>query len=67
MKLNDGRVFADFIRDVVTGQEITLKGDGKDRRSFCYLSDATTAFLHIFCADIRATPTTSAIPQAQFR
>jgi nucleoside-diphosphate-sugar epimerase len=47
MKLNDGRVFADFIRDVVTGQEITLKGDGKDRRSFCYLSDATEAFLHI--------------------
>jgi nucleoside-diphosphate-sugar epimerase len=47
MKLNDGRVFADFIRDVVTGQDITVKGDGKDQRSFCYLSDATTAFLHI--------------------
>ncbi len=47
LKLNDGRVFADFIRDVVTGQEITLKGDGKDQRSFCYLSDATEAFLHI--------------------
>jgi UDP-glucuronate decarboxylase len=47
MKLNDGRVFADFIRDVVTGREIVVKGDGKDQRSFCYLSDATEAFLQV--------------------
>jgi UDP-glucuronate decarboxylase len=47
MKLDDGRVFADFIRDVVAGREIAVKGDGRDQRSFCYLSDATEAFLQV--------------------
>jgi nucleoside-diphosphate-sugar epimerase len=47
MKLNDGRVFADFVRDVVTGRKIVVKGDGKDQRSFCYVSDATEAFLQV--------------------
>ncbi|MGY2906898.1 NAD-dependent epimerase/dehydratase family protein [Bradyrhizobium sp. URHC0002] len=47
MKLNDGRVFADFVRDVVNGRQIALKGDGKDKRSFCYLSDATEGFLQV--------------------
>jgi nucleoside-diphosphate-sugar epimerase len=47
MKLNDGRVFADFIRDVVTGRDIVVTGDGKDQRSFCYISDATEAFLQV--------------------
>jgi UDP-glucuronate decarboxylase len=47
MKLNDGRVFADFVHDAVTGREIVVKSDGKDKRSFCYLSDATEAFLQV--------------------
>jgi len=47
MRLDDGRVFADFVRDIATGRPITLKGDGTDQRAFCYLSDATEAFLHI--------------------
>ena len=47
MKLDDGRVFADFVRDVVTGRQIVVNGGGKDQRSFCYLSDATEAFLQV--------------------
>jgi UDP-glucuronate decarboxylase len=47
MKLNDGRVFADFVRDAAMGRQIVVKGDGKDQRAFCYLSDATAAFLQV--------------------
>lgn len=40
ISLDDGRVFADFVRDVVESKDITIKGDGKAERSFCYVSDA---------------------------
>lgn len=40
MDLNDGRVFADFVADVVAGRNIVMKSDGNARRPFCYLADA---------------------------
>jgi UDP-glucuronate decarboxylase len=40
MDLNDGRVFADFVADVVAGRNIVMKSDGSARRPFCYLADA---------------------------
>lgn len=43
MDLNDGRVFADFVRNIVSGKEIEIKSDGKAIRSFCYLADTVTA------------------------
>jgi UDP-glucuronate decarboxylase len=36
---NDGRVVSNFIVQALTGQEITLFGDGSQTRSFCYVSD----------------------------
>ncbi|WP_333819586.1 NAD-dependent epimerase/dehydratase family protein [Ohtaekwangia sp.] len=45
MSLEDGRVFADFVGNVVNGRNIILKSDGSARRAFCYLKDATKAFL----------------------
>jgi UDP-glucuronate decarboxylase len=44
MRLNDGRVFADFVRDILQGGPIVLHTDGSARRSFCYLADATLGF-----------------------
>lgn len=44
MKLNDGRVYADLVADVINARDIVLKSDGLARRSFCYLADATAAF-----------------------
>ena len=44
MKLDDGRVFADFVKNIVRDENIELKSDGRARRSFCYLADATIAF-----------------------
>jgi nucleoside-diphosphate-sugar epimerase len=40
MDLNDSRVFADFVADVVAGRDIAMKSDGSARRPFCYLADA---------------------------
>jgi nucleoside-diphosphate-sugar epimerase len=44
MSLNDGRVFADFVADILNNRNILLSSDGSAMRSFCYLSDATIAF-----------------------
>lgn len=44
MRLDDGRVFADFVRDVLAGRDIVLNSDGAAERAFCYLADATEAF-----------------------
>jgi len=44
MRLDDGRVYADFVSDAVKGRDIVLKSDGLARRSFCYLADATAGF-----------------------
>lgn len=47
MALDDGRVFADFVADVVAGRDIVLKSDGADKRPFCYLADATAGFFYV--------------------
>lgn len=39
MNLDDGRVFADFVSDIVNKRDIVLKSDGLACRPFCYLSD----------------------------
>lgn len=45
--LNDGRVFGDFVRNVLEGTDIVLNSDGSALRAFCYVSDATRAFFTI--------------------
>jgi nucleoside-diphosphate-sugar epimerase len=47
MALDDGRVFADFVADVVAGRDIVLKSDGLAQRPFCYIGDATLGFLSV--------------------
>lgn len=47
MLLNDGRVFSDFVADVVAKRDIILKSDGLARRAFCYIADATIGFLTV--------------------
>jgi len=44
VQLDDGRVFADFIADIINKKDIVIKSEGWSKRSFCYLSDATIAF-----------------------
>ncbi len=47
MALDDGRVFADFVADVVANRDIILKSDGLAKRPFCYIADATIGFFTI--------------------
>lgn len=47
MRLDDGRVFADFVADIVAGRNIVMKSDGSARRPFCYLADATIGLFMI--------------------
>jgi UDP-glucuronate decarboxylase len=47
MKLDDGRVYADFVSDILKNQDICMKSDGSARRAFCYLTDATIGFFKI--------------------
>jgi len=39
MRLNDGRALPNFVHQALSGQPITVYGDGKQTRSFCYVSD----------------------------
>lgn len=47
LNLNDGRVFADFVSDVVNKKNISINSDGLSSRCFCYISEATKAFLTV--------------------
>jgi UDP-glucuronate decarboxylase len=47
MSLDDGRVYADFVRDVIYRRDLSLHSDGKAVRAFCYLSDATAGFFTV--------------------
>lgn len=47
MSLDDGRVFADFVADVVSGRNIYMKSDGSALRAFCYLADAVEGFFSV--------------------
>jgi len=39
MRLNDGRVVPAFLSQALSGQPLTVFGDGSQTRSFCYVSD----------------------------
>ncbi len=45
--LDDGRVFAAFVSDVLTDKDIVLKSDGKANRCFLYLTDATRGYFTV--------------------
>jgi len=47
MRLDDGRVFADFVSDVVHNRDIVLRSAGDARRTFCYAADATAGFFTV--------------------
>jgi UDP-glucuronate decarboxylase len=48
MKLNDGRVITNFISQALQDQPITIYGDGKQTRSFCYVDDLIEGLIKLF-------------------
>jgi UDP-glucuronate decarboxylase len=51
MALNDGRVITNFILQALKGQEITVYGDGKQSRSFCYVDDLIDGMIRMMHAE----------------
>jgi UDP-glucuronate decarboxylase len=47
MQLNDGRVVSNFIVQALTGRPITIYGDGKQTRSFCYVDDLIDGLMRL--------------------
>src|SRR3954447_11233921 len=51
MRLRDGRVVPAFIGEALTGQPITVFGDGSQTRSFCYVSDLIDGIFRLSQSD----------------
>lgn len=51
MSLNDGRVVSNFVVQALQGQGITIYGDGKQTRSFCFVSDLVEGIYRAFDID----------------
>jgi UDP-glucuronate decarboxylase len=47
LEFDDGRVFADFVANIVKGENIKMNSDGSAIRCFCYIKDATLGFLTV--------------------
>ncbi len=51
MQLNDGRVVPNFMKQAILGNDITVYGDGRQTRSFCYVSDEIDGFIRLSKSD----------------
>jgi UDP-glucuronate decarboxylase len=47
MLADDGRVVSNFIVQALKGEELTLYGNGKQTRSFCYVDDLVEALIRL--------------------
>jgi len=48
MQPDDGRVITNFIHQALTGDPLTVYGDGSQTRSFCYVDDLVRGLLALF-------------------
>ena len=48
MSVDDGRVVSNFIVQALNGEQLTIFGDGKQTRSFCYVSDLIDGLIRLF-------------------
>ena len=51
MRLNDGRALPTFIRQALLNENLTVFGDGKQTRSFCYVDDLVDGILKLLFSD----------------
>lgn len=51
MMVNDGRVVSNFIIQALRGEPITIYGDGKQTRSFCFVTDLIEGFVRMMNQD----------------
>jgi dTDP-glucose 4,6-dehydratase len=51
MRPDDGRVVSNFIVQALAGRPLTIHGDGKQTRSFCYVDDEVRGLLALLDSD----------------
>ena len=47
MKLEDGRLPADIVKNILKNKNIIIHSDGTPTRTFCYISDAIIGYLKV--------------------
>jgi len=51
LQINDGRVISNLMTQALTGEPLTIYGDGSQTRSFCYVSDLIEGILALADSD----------------
>ncbi|NLV75026.1 MAG: SDR family oxidoreductase [Chloroflexi bacterium] len=51
MRLNDGRVVPNFVRQALLGEPLTVYDDGSRTRSFCYVSDLVEGLYRLLMSE----------------
>ncbi|HXC34926.1 MAG TPA: NAD-dependent epimerase/dehydratase family protein, partial [Candidatus Acidoferrales bacterium] len=51
MRLNDGRVVPAFVSQALKNKPVTVFGEGKQTRSFCYVSDLIEGIYRLMMSD----------------
>jgi dTDP-glucose 4,6-dehydratase len=62
MRLNDGRALPNFVHQALTGKPITVYGEGKQTRSFCYVYDLIEGIYRLMLSE-EHLPTNIGNPQ----
>lgn len=62
MRPRDGRVVPAFIQQALTGEPLTVFGDGSQTRSFCYVDDLVEGIFRLLMSD-RSDPTNIGNPR----
>ena len=52
MRINDGRAIPNFLKQALTGKNLTIYGDGTQTRSFCYVSDLVKGIYRLLISDL---------------
>lgn len=66
MHPNDGRVVSNFIVQALKGEEITIYGDGRQTRSFCYVDDMIDGLIRLMNSPDEFTGPVNLGNQAEF-
>jgi dTDP-glucose 4,6-dehydratase len=52
MRVNDGRAVPAFISQALADQDVTVFGDGRQTRSFCYISDLVEGIIRLMQSEL---------------
>lgn len=51
MAINDGRVISNFVVQALLGEDLTVYGEGRQTRSFCYIADLVAGLVRLMNLD----------------